>query len=271
MTVLKNNPIKKLIKAYENLSKFRKILIAFLILFIMFCFAPYLRGVTCVGSIPPALISAFCIFCAFNWDKIKNPKTKRGKRAVYIVGTAVVLGSGFIIFLFAIMFNAAYNTVPAEVTDSTVIVLGCKINGNRPSRMLAARLKKAAEYLNENPGATCVVAGGQGSDEDYPEALVMKNYLMEKGVDGERVFMEDKSTSTDENIKFSAEIIEGEELSENVLIVSDRFHQYRAQRLAKKYGLTGYSLACKTYWYLALPYWFREMGGIVVMTLSGEL
>ena len=144
----------------------------------------------------------------------------------------------------------------------TVVVLGCKIHGDRPSRMLHARLEAAAEFLLEHPQSHCIVTGGQGADEDYPEAYVMKNYLVDKGISPMRIVTESRSTSTLENITFSAEMAEIYNCHERFLIVTDRFHQYRAMRTANDLGIVSYALNVETAWYLAMPYWFREMAAI---------
>lgn len=145
----------------------------------------------------------------------------------------------------------------------TVIVLGCKTINGSPSVMLAARLDKAVEYLNENPQAVCVVTGGMGSDEIEPEAVTMERYLITKGIDGTRIYKEDKATNTEENIRYSKEIIEKEKLSQNVVVVSESYHVYRGMRNARKLGLNAAALPAPTNTPWAVPsYWLREIFAI---------
>jgi len=141
-------------------------------------------------------------------------------------------------------------------------VLGCKVNGDRPSRMLQARLEKAAEFLLEHPQAHCIVTGGKGPDEDYPEALIMKNYLVNKGISSMRIIMEDTSTSTLENLTNASQLAKRYNCHERFLIVTDRFHQYRAITVANSLGMVSYALNVDTVWYLAMQYWFREIAAI---------
>lgn len=112
-----------------------------------------------------------------------------------------------------------------------MIVLGAKVNGDRPSRMLADRLNAAAAYLDKHPQAACVVSGGQGSDEAYSEASVMQKYLVEKGIDPARIYLEDRSTNTHENLENSLQLIRQEGLCDTVVIATQVFHQYRAATL----------------------------------------
>ena len=68
----------------------------------------------------------------------------------------------------------------AELQGETVIVLGCKVNGDRPSLMLQRRLDTAVAYLNENPDARCIVSGGQGDNETRSEAAVIFQRMLKK-------------------------------------------------------------------------------------------
>lgn len=84
-----------------------------------------------------------------------------------------------------------------------VIVLGARLYGDIPSPALMERLKVVKEYLIENKDVKVVVSGGQGIDEDIPEAHAMEKYLADNGVEKDRIIIEDKSTTTFENLKLS--------------------------------------------------------------------
>ena len=102
----------------------------------------------------------------------------------------------------------AYGRPAPKQGAATVVVLGCKVNGDQPSLMLRRRLECALEYLRANEQAVCVVSGGQGSNESYSEAYVMEKFLVENGVAPERVEQEALSTNTDSNIANSLQLIE---------------------------------------------------------------
>ncbi len=102
----------------------------------------------------------------------------------------------------------AMHTVPQENLDY-VIVLGAQVRGTSPSLSLKKRLERAAEYAEENPGTIFILSGGQGPDEGISEAECMYQYLVAAGVPEDRLIKEDASTSTRENLTFSAEIIRG--------------------------------------------------------------
>ncbi len=150
----------------------------------------------------------------------------------------------------------------------TVIVPGAQIHGERPSLMLSHRLKAAMDFLEQHPDAVCVVSGGQGADEIVSEAVAMADYLIEHGVDENRVFLEDRSTNTMENMGYTADVIAQNGLPSQVVIATQEFHQFRCAAYAKAANLTPVGAAtCGTPWYLFLCYWVREFAGICRMWL----
>lgn len=119
-----------------------------------------------------------------------------------------------------------------------IIVLGAQVHADRPSVVLKYRLDKAIDYLNNNPDAICIVSGGQGSNEPFPEAYGMKRYLVEHGISGERILEEDQSKTTEQNLKFCRKLIQEEA---SVGIITNDFHMFRAMQIARKQG---YETAC---------------------------
>jgi uncharacterized SAM-binding protein YcdF (DUF218 family) len=128
-----------------------------------------------------------------------------------------------------------------------VIILGARLYGDTPSPALLERLKIAKDYLIKNKDVKVVVSGGQGEDEYIPEAQAMANYLIDKGIDEERIIIEDKSTSTFENLQYSLdnirELNDKEDLE--VLLVTNKYHIFRTKFLAKRLGMIPYGLPAK--------------------------
>ena len=119
--------------------------------------------------------------------------------------------------------------------DSVFIVYGAGLQGDRPGVTLRKRLDKTIEYMDALPESVCIVSGGQGADEPMPEGVVMKNYLVEMGIDEKRIFVEDKARNTVENIKNSYEIIEKHDLNKNGIVsVSNAFHIPRIELISSR-------------------------------------
>ena len=146
-----------------------------------------------------------------------------------------------------------------------VIVLGARLYGDKPAPALEERLKAASKYLVENEDISVVVTGGQGDNEDIPEAEAMAKYLIDSGIAENRIIIEDKSTSTFENLKFSLDILRdmGEKEDLQVLIVTNDYHLFRAKFLAKRLGMTPYGLPAKTPSTMILSAHIREYFAVI--------
>lgn len=118
-----------------------------------------------------------------------------------------------------------------------VIVLGAQVRESGPSVVLKYRLDAAIDYLNENPDTVCIVSGGQGVNEPFSEAEGMAEYLMENGIDENRIILEDQSKNTVQNIQNSKALME--ESYNGVGIITNNFHMFRAVQIAKTQGLEG--------------------------------
>lgn len=184
------------------------------------------------------------------------------KRVYRVVLIAISCFFAFCLFISSFM-AFGFNRYKGEEFDGTVIVLGAKINGSRPSLLLQSRLNQAAKILKQNPKSKCVVSGGQGEDEKYAEAQIMRDYLIQKGINGNRIIPESNSDNTQQNIEFSIDLIREKGLSEDVVIVTNYFHQYRGQIFAANAGLAAKSSAGVGRLDLEVLYWFREIPAVV--------
>ncbi len=148
------------------------------------------------------------------------------------VCSIVVLIFGLYVFLF--LYGRA-DTV--TYTEDAVIVLGCGLRGDKPSKSLKARLDRALDYHEKNPDALIIVSGGKGSDEIVSEAEAMETYLLEHGVSSSCIVKEDASTSTAENFAFSKTILD-QHLSDGyrVAYITNSYHIYRAGLIARDTG-----------------------------------
>lgn len=154
-----------------------------------------------------------------------------------IIGIAcVMLVGGFIVYFWSGKLLDRGVNPQADGTNAYAIVLGAKVNKNgEPSLSLQYRLETAVEYLKKHPYVKVIVSGGQGKEEPMSEAERMYTYLLEAGIEKERIIQEDASTSTYENLSFSKELLpEGEK---DLTIISSDFHLTRAQYLAEKLDL----------------------------------
>lgn len=248
-----------------KMQKIQYVLMGLGIIGVLWFFLPVMTGMINIGNITGMLISGLLFLYGMFFGKIN----------LWLV-TLWSKGGGKIGILLAGLLMAAIVVVAAAETTcmvkaatnqppkgTTALLLGCKVNGTTPSRILRERLEAAYDYLNKNPEAICILSGGKGNDEDISEAQCMYEYLTGKGIDKERLIMEDKSTSTEENVKFSKEILKEKDLGLEVAIITSEFHEYRANVIAEKEGFETYSVSSHTSWMYLPTYYIRELYAII--------
>ena len=211
------------------------------------------------------------IILCYNFFTLLSPRFPKTVKWVRGIFTGVLcLG----ILVVAVTCGIVVNTATQEPTQNCeyVVVLGCKVNPTAPSLSLQERIDAAYEYLIANPDTIAVVSGGQGHDEPMSEAQCMFNELTAMGIDESRIWMEDKATSTKENIAFSLDLIEEKTGSRPVAagIISNEYHLYRAGRIAGAQGLTSIPIPAKTRWVsLYINYFLREIAAVWYYSLFG--
>lgn len=203
---------------------------------------------------------AFVLVVLFFLLKYPSPVTVLLRKLIYvllIVGTvAAAVTGGFIVR------GAHPGTQPA--CDS-IIVLGAGVQGSVPSLSLRERINAAYGYLTANPDTVAVLSGGQGPGEEITEAACMYRELTAMGIDGSRLLLEEKSTSTMENLTFSMELLQAQQgiRLQRVGTVSSEYHQFRAGLFAKELGLEAVGIPAKTTWFtLRWNYYLREIAAV---------
>ena len=161
----------------------------------------------------------------------------------------------------------AMTGVPEKDLDY-VIVLGAGLVGDKPTNPLRVRIEKAAQYMKENPDTVLIASGGQGADEKISEAECIKRVLVsDYAIPEERILLEARSTSTEENLRYSLKLIG--DANAKTGIITNGFHEYRALRIA---GREGFQNACPVPATTLLPvgihYTVREFFGVVYLLLS---
>lgn len=155
-----------------------------------------------------------------------------------------------------------------------LIVLGAAVYKDQPSLTLVRRLEGALDYLETYPDSVAIVSGGMGPGETVTEAQAMNDWLIAAGVDPARVLKEPRASSTEENLKFSFDIIRsrGDEPAGKVAIVSSAYHLYRAKCLAAKLGVPDAAgvAAPWGYFFVMLNYFIREAFGVTHLWVFGN-
>ena len=158
----------------------------------------------------------------------KGRRRSGWKKAVLSLLLAAVLAFGA---LFGAVMWGSYDHISGQ--PGIMIILGCQVKPWGPSILLQDRLNEALDYLEEHPDMIVVVSGGQGRDEPVSEARAMHDYLVEHGISEEQILMEDQSSNTVQNLRYSAQLLHenGYDTTRDILVVSNGFHLTRVRML----------------------------------------
>ena len=177
-----------------------------------------------------------------------------------------------------------------------MIVLGARVKEHAVSDSLKKRLDKAIEYSEKNPDTILVLSGGKGKDEPISEAEAMYRYLVYNGVNPDRLLLEERSTSTVENIAFSKVVIERHRAAEKPVpvrpprnmgpegaqmvedkpleigVLTSNFHVFRAVMIARHWGMENvYGIAARSDRVLFVHMCVRECASILKDRLMGNM
>ena len=232
------------------------LILYYLILKLMFGFVAF-SSVFCMLGI--ALLVYGYVELKFNIDIWRHiPKIFR-----IIITTLFTIGLVIFISIESIIIYNGYHH-DAERPDY-LVVLGAGLRGNSISASLLYRLETTLDFHEMYPDVRIVVSGGQGKGENMAEALAMRNFLVDNGVDPSLIIMENKSTDTYENFLYTKEVLEEETGKEGftITIISNNFHMYRAKFLAKEVGFSTYGYPAPSHKASALVFYVREFFGVI--------
>ncbi len=129
---------------------------------------------------------------------------------------------------------------PPEEKADAVLVLGAKVKENgEMSAMLKERVDYGIEIYRLGLAKKILMSGDHGREE-YDEVNTMKNYAMEQGVPPEDIFMDHAGFSTYESMYRAREIFQ----VEHMIVVTQKYHLYRAIYDAKAFSMKVTGVAC---------------------------
>lgn len=207
------------------------LLLAVLAFFLKFCLPGYsFSALVCL-----LLIALILFYTLIPVVGLKHPKLAGIARKTVTI--ALVVGLVIVGITECFIIEASFGDPKEQV--EYVVVLGAKVRESGPSASLWDRIYGTLHYLILHPNAIAVVSGGQGPDEPMPEGLAMYQELVALGIEPERIWIEDKATSTWENLNFSLDLIEEKTGSRptRLGVVSSEYHLFRASLLARECGV----------------------------------
>ena len=204
------------------------------------------------GNLPLSICTGLFLLSSIFWSLIQKACAFLLLRILFVlIGLAAALYLSFILFLF---FYSFFHSMKGD--ESAVMLLGCDLMNGKPGLLYQTRLETAKRYLASHPDQQLLASGGTVKDPENAESLVAKRILSDAGISPDRILTESSSTTTLENFRFSVPILEDSfawDKTKPVVIITNRFHCFRAIQLAKSEGYRDIRL-------LAAPCPFRDAG-----------
>ena len=229
-----------------------------------FCLPGYgFSALVCVGIIAVILFYTCMPLVALSHPALAAVITK-------IFTVCLILGLLVFAATEAVIIKASFGS-PGEQVDY-MVVLGAKVRTTGPSASLWDRIYAAADYLNDHPNTVAIVSGGQGPDEPMTEGQAMYDELIKLGIDPNRVWIEDKATSTWENLAFSLDLIEEKTGTRPLYlgVLSSEYHLFRASLLTKHCGAHFVGIPARTSRVSQMVnHFMREVAGVWHYILLG--
>ena len=219
-------------------------------------------GLFSLGVTLPFALGLTSLVLAWRWPRIQQWLALRpGRQRFWRLGWALFgVWAASVAVFWTVLARSANDVVTAEA-PAAIVVLGAGAPNGRPSPTLLARLDVALRQAAQYPAVPVVVSGGLGFSGHPSEAQVMGDYLRAQGLAGERIVQEERSTSTEENLRFSQPLLASHGVAANapVRLVTSDFHTVRARWIARRAGYAHVqTVGAPTPLYVRYNAWLRE-------------
>lgn len=227
------------------------------------------RFVNILGIILSFLLIAGEVFLIF-----ADYQTSGSEMQVMVHDFLISLFAAFYLYFECMVIGAAiadYMTARYEPDKDKdfLIILGCGIRKDgTPTPLLKSRIDRAIRFYNaqlEQSGKPLIFipSGGQGKDEIISESECMRRYLLEQGIPEEHIMKEEQSTNTQENMKYSKEIIDGINPAAKVAFSTTNYHVFRSGMMARRVKMKAQGIGAPTKWYFWPNAAVREFVGLL--------
>lgn len=173
---------------------------------------------------------------------------KIGRRKKVICILTLVLSIILLYLIFTAISIINYGKIDEKVTSDVAVILGAGTQDGEVSPVYRERINHGI-WLYENDYVDyLILTGGIGEGNTLSDAYIAKQYAVSKNVPEEAIFIEEKSTITEENLEYSKDIMDDNSFT-TAIIVSDPLHMKRAMLMAEDYGINAYSSPTPTTMY----------------------
>lgn len=189
---------------------------------------------------------------------------------IVVLLASLTMAISYVGFLFTafLLYSLCYGLLPYRPGMDAIVVHGAGLVDGEVPPLLAARLDRAIEVYHdetaEGRAPLLIASGGKGSDEEVSEASAMADYLVRRGVPENRVVLEDRSGSTEENLLFTKRLLGERGPATRMVLVTSNFHALRTAILARRLHLDAEVTGAKTAFYYLPSAFLREFAALLV-------
>lgn len=202
------------------------------------------------------LQGGICLFESRSWYMLYVKKIRKHRLILILV---------FLLFLYIagnILNICIYSNKDEKCYVDTAIVLGAATFRGDVSFVYRERLNHGIYLYQQGYVKKIIVTGGRAGENPQSDAWAARQYVMSQGIPPKDILMEEKSTTTQENLENAKEIMNNEKF-QAAIIISDPLHMKRAMLLAQDMGMEVYSSPTPTTRYRSLktkiPFLAREL------------
>ena len=172
----------------------------------------------------------------------------------------IILSVLLFLFILFVIAEIRHHKGTCKKAPDFLLILGCRVRGDKAEQTLQMRIEAAAEYLKQNKSTIAIPCGGiVHADQTKSEASVIADTLVEMGIEKDRIISEDKSLTTVQNFINAKNIIDNKFNSKGeIAFLSSDFHLFRAAVIAKKCGVKAKSVAAPSPQNLKIKNYLRE-------------
>lgn len=186
-----------------------------------------------------------------------------------IVVPIAYLGVGLVAYL---VWSLVYaRTARRATSPAAIVVLGSGLVDGRVPPLLAQRVDLGVAMQIEHPDAVLVLSGGQGPDEPRSEAEAMAEHAASRGAPGDAMLTERASTTTEENLRMSEDLLAQRGARGSVLVVTSDYHAFRAATLLRRLGMIGHAVGARTAGYYRPSALLREYVALLRDHMMGNV
>lgn len=172
-------------------------------------------------------------------------RQKMTKSIVVLIGILIMCSGGILYMMIReVQYSFSYALSDTEMVEprSIALVLGAGLKRHQPNEMLQNRLETALE-LYKNKKVKKLILTGDNRSIDYNEPMVMKGYLLAKGVPEGDLILDFAGRRTYDSCYRAKEIFD----VSRIIIVTQQYHLPRSLYLCNKLGVDAIGVPSEGY------------------------